>query len=71
MMTDLERMNMVELAGLVYDQVEYATGKHKSRAAEKAALIAAAEEAETLAKALRNCAGQKTETGACVSAGKQ
>ena len=64
MMTDLERMNMVELAGLVYDQVEYATGKHKSRAAEKAALIVAAEEAETLAKALRKSAGQPEKAGA-------
>lgn len=63
MMTNLERMNMVELAGLVYDQVEYATGKHKNEAAEQAALIAAAEEAETLAKALRKSAGQPDQSG--------
>ncbi|MBO4633111.1 MAG: hypothetical protein J5858_14425 [Lentisphaeria bacterium] len=56
MMTNLDRMNLVEMAGLVYDQVEYATGKHKSEAAEQAALIAAATDAETLAKALRKYA---------------
>ncbi len=62
-MTNLDRMNLVEMAGLVYDQVEYATGKHKSEAAEKAALIQAAEDAETLAKALRKSAGQPGKTG--------
>ena len=64
MMTNLDRMNLVELAGLVYDQVEYATGKHKNEAAEKAALLVAAEEAETLAKALRKSAGQPEKAGA-------
>ena len=54
MMTNLDRMNLVQLAGLVYDQVEYSAGKHKSEAAEQAALIVAAEDAETLAKALRS-----------------
>lgn len=57
-MTNLDRMNLVELAGLMYDQVEYATGKHKNETAEKAALLAAAADAETLAKALRKYAGQ-------------
>ena len=63
MMTNLDRMNLVELAGLVYDQVEYAAGKHKNEAAEKAALIVAADEAETLAKALRKSAGQPEKSG--------
>ena len=63
MMTNLDRMNLVELAGLVYDQVEYAAGKHKNEAAEKAALIVAADEAETLAKALRKSAGQPEKAG--------
>ena len=64
MMTNLDRMNLVELAGLVYDQVEYAAGKHKNEAAEQAALIVAADEAETLAKALRKSAGQLEKAGA-------
>ena len=64
MMTNLDRMNLVELAGLVYDQVEYAAGKHKNEAAEQAALLAAAEDAETLAKALRASAGQPEKAGA-------
>lgn len=63
MMTNLNRINLVELAGLVYDQVEYATGKHKNEAAEQAALIRAAEEAETLAKALRKNAGISGKAG--------
>ena len=63
-MTNLDRMNLVELAGLMYDQVEYATGKHKNEAAEQAALIVAAEDAETLAKALRKSAGQLEKAGA-------
>ena len=63
MMTNLDRMNLVELAGLVYDQVEYAAGKHKKEAAEQAALLAAAEDAETLAKALRKSAGQPEKAG--------
>ena len=63
MMTNLDRMNLERLAALVYDQVEYATGKHKNEAAEKAALIVAAEEAETLAKALRKSAGQLDQSG--------
>ena len=63
MMTNLDRMNLVELADLVYDQVEYAAGKHKNEAAEQAALIVAAEEAETLAKALRKSAGQLDQSG--------
>ena len=64
MMTNLYRMNLVELAGLVYDQVEYAAGKHKNEAAEQAALLAAAEDAETLVKALRASAGQPEKAGA-------
>ena len=63
MMTNLDRMNLERLAALVYDQVEYATGKHKNEAAEKAALLVAAEDAETLAKALRKGAGQPEKAG--------
>ena len=63
MMTNLDRMNLERLAALVYDQVEYATGKHKNEAAEKAALLVAAEDAETLAKALRKSAGQLDQSG--------
>ena len=63
MMTNLDRMNLERLAALVYDQVEYATGKHKNDAAEQAALIAAAEEAEMLAKALRKSAVQPDQSG--------
>ncbi len=63
MMTNLYRMNLVELAGLLYDQVEYAAGKHKNEAAEQAALLAAAEDAETLAKTLRAGAGQPEKAG--------
>ena len=63
MMTNLDRINLVELAGLLYDQVEYAAGKHKNEAAEQAALIHAAEYAETLAKALRKGAGQPGKAG--------
>ena len=62
-MTNLDRMNLERLAALVYDQVEYATGKHKNEAAEKAALLVAAEDAETLAKALRKSAGQLDQSG--------
>ena len=62
-MMNLGRMNLVEMTGLLYDQVEYATGRHKRDAAEKAALIKAAEEAETLAKALRKSAGQPDRSG--------
>ena len=63
MMTNLDRINLVELAGLLYDRVEYAAGKHKNEAAEQAALIHAAEYAETLAKALRKGAGQPGKAG--------
>ena len=63
MMTNLDRMNLERLAALVYDQVEYAAGKHKNEAAEKAALLVAAEDAETLAKALRTSAGQLDQSG--------
>ena len=66
MMTNLDRMNLVEMAGLVYDQVEYGTGKHKNEAAEKAALLAAAADAETLAKVLRKYAGQPDQSGKVV-----
>ena len=62
-MTNLDRMNLERLAALVHDQVEYATGKHKNEAAEKAALLVAAEDAETLAKALRKSAGQLDQSG--------
>ena len=63
MMTNLDRMNLVELAGLVYDQVEYAAGKHKNEAAEQVALIHAAEYADNLAIALRKGAGQLEKAG--------
>ena len=63
MMTNLDRMNLERLAALVYDQVEYAAGKHKNEAAEQAALLVAAEDAETLVKALRKSAGQPEKAG--------
>lgn len=63
MMKYQDRMNMVGLAGLLYDRVEYATGEHKSKTVEKEAFIRAAENAETLAKILRKAAGQSGKAG--------
>ena len=55
-MTGLDRMNLVMLADLMVKLLEKATDRHESAEVERAALLKAAEAAETLALALRKYA---------------